>query len=74
MDKPENEFFSVPGIGDTTISGMKGSDLHAHETPFGCGSIADQTVENGQGRHLATYNRFNDEVDTLLKDFPALQQ
>jgi len=66
-----DDLFSVPASDDTIISGVKGSNFHAHETPFGCGSIADQSVENGSGRHVQTYNRFNQEVDAQLSNFPA---
>jgi hypothetical protein len=71
MNDPNPGLFSVPAGGDTTVSGLEGGSVHARETPFGCGSIADQEVSNGGGRHIATFNRFNQEVGSLLADIPA---
>jgi len=63
-----DDLFSVPAGGDTFVSGLEGSDIHARETPFGCGSIADQSEENGSGRHIQTFNRFSSEVSELLQN------
>jgi len=51
---------------DTYVSGLEGSNIHVHETPFGVGSIVDQTIPSGSGRTVTTFNRFNEEVDRLL--------
>lgn len=66
-----SDIFNVPAAEDTFVSGLSGGSVHARETPFGCGSIADQSVGNGKRRHIQTFNRFNQEVDSLLADKPA---
>ena len=65
-----SQLFNKPAPNDMRISGLEGSRIHVHETPFGCGVVTDQSVANGQGRHIETFNRFNAEVNALLKPFP----
>lgn len=66
LDRDMDHIFQQPAVGDTSVSGLSGSSIHVHETPFGCGVITDQSVPNGQGRHVQTFNRFNSEVDRIL--------
>lgn len=74
MKEGENsDLFRLPSYGDTIIHGVKGSRIHAHESPFGCGVFTDQTASNGSGRHITTYNRFNNEVDSHLSNIPVFK-
>jgi hypothetical protein len=69
-----DDLFENPANGDTTVSGLEGGSVHARQSPFGCGHITDQSTESGGGRHLQTFNRFNQEVGSLLDNVPAFDQ